>query len=395
MTRESLSPPTTHLTPIRLILFSVGLFAVQTFWGFSMATMPLYLFEITKSETITGIILSGAGIFGIMMPILSGVLSDKINTRWGRRKLLIITGWFLVIVILLLLPSVSSLILIIPLTLLLYASFFTAMVPYFALLPDITPPEMRGLASGMMFFVGGIGILSYLYFGARAWDTCPEMAFSFAAISIAVSVIIMVIGTSEPIEITDSPPLKSFFGRVKKEKNILLFYTGMTLWWGGTWMVNSLFVISAQELFDASVDEAVLGLFITTLSYVLFALPMGILGDKVGQKRLMTWGLVSYGLIFFMVTLITKIHIAYIFMAIAGIDFAVLLAVGYAFFLKLIPKDHAAGFVGIYMACQNGSLLVGPAIGGALMDSFGAQLPFIGAGALILIGFFIFSKIKE
>ena len=98
MTRESLSPPTTHLTPIRLILFSVGLFAVQTFWGFSMATMPLYLFEITKSETITGIILSGAGIFGIMMPILSGVLSEKINTRWGRRKPLIITGWFLVIV---------------------------------------------------------------------------------------------------------------------------------------------------------------------------------------------------------------------------------------------------------------------------------------------------------
>jgi MFS family permease len=122
---------------------------------------------------------------------------------------------------------------------------------------------------------------------------------------------------------------------------------------------------------------------------------MGLLGDRVGQKRLMTWGLVSYGLIFFLVTLIREIHTAYFFMAIAGVDFAILLAVGYAFFLKLIPKDHAAGFVGIYMACQNGSLLVGPAIGGVLMDSFGAQLPFIGAGTLILIGFFIFSRIRE
>jgi Na+/melibiose symporter-like transporter len=395
MTRESHSSPATGITLFRLILFSVGLFAVQTFWGFSMATMPLYLFEITESETLTGIILSGAGIFGILMPILSGVLSDKINTRWGRRKPFIITGWLLVIVILLLLPSVSSLVFIIPLTLLLYASFFTAMVPYFALLPDITPPDMRGLASGMMFFVGGIGILSYLFFGARAWDTSPETSFSFAAISIAVSVFIMFVGTSEPDNSPDSSSPKRFFNEIKKEKNALLLYAGMILWWSGTWMVNSLFVISAQELFGASVDEAVLGLFITTLAYVLFALPMGLLGDRVGQKRLMTWGLVSYGLIFFLVTLIREIHTAYFFMAIAGVDFAILLAVGYAFFLKLIPKDHAAGFVGIYMACQNGSLLVGPAIGGVLMDSFGAQLPFIGAGTLILIGFFIFSRIRE
>lgn len=383
------------LTPLRLILFAVGLFAVQTFWGFSMATMPLYLFDITSSKTITGLILSGAGIFGMTIPILSGILSDKISTRWGRRKPLIISGWFLVIIILLVLPNIRSLIFIIPLTLFLYASFFSAMVPYFALMPDITPPDMRGLASGLMFFVGGIGVLSYLLFGARAWDTCPEVSFSFAAISIAVSVIIMVLGTSEPAKIPDPSPLKGFFREIKKEKNVLMFYTGMIFWWSGTWMVNSLFVISAQELFGASVDEAVLGLFITTLAYVLFALPMGILGDRVGQKRLMTWGLTSYGLIFFLVTLISDIHTAYFFMAIAGIDFAVLLAVGYAFFLKLIPKNHAAGFIGIYMACQNGSLLLGPAIGGFLMDSFGAQLPFIGAGVLIFVGFFIFLRIKE
>lgn len=43
--------------------------------------------------------------------------------------------------------------------------------PYFALLPDTVPVSQRGFASGVMFLVGGAGMLSYLLFAARLWDT--------------------------------------------------------------------------------------------------------------------------------------------------------------------------------------------------------------------------------
>jgi MFS family permease len=383
------------LTPLRLFVFAVGLFAAQTFWGFSMGTMPLYLMGLTNSESIVGLILSGAGIFGLFVPIAAGAISDRLVTPLGRRKPFIVGGWLMVTIILLTLPHVDSLIMAIPLTLLLYASFFCALGPYFALMSDITPPHLRGTASGVMFFVGGLGILTYFLIGARAWDTHPEMSFIVAAVSIVLSVTIMVIGTKEPERAPVTRTQKGLLFAVMREKRVLTFYAALFLWWSGTWMVNSLFVIAAQGLFDASVDEAILGLLISTLAYVVCAFPMGILGDRVGHKKVLMAGLLSYGLIFFSVPLIPDIRSAYFVMALAGMAFSILLSVGYAFLLLLIPKEQTAGFVGIYMACQNGSLLFGPALGGYFIENVGYPFLFFGAGSLIMIGFFILGTIKK
>ena len=74
----------------------MGLFAVQTFWGFTWATLPLYLKRLTDSNAATGVILSTTGITGLIFPVLAGAVSDRISTRFGRRRPLIVLGWLLV-----------------------------------------------------------------------------------------------------------------------------------------------------------------------------------------------------------------------------------------------------------------------------------------------------------
>ncbi|HBJ74738.1 MAG TPA: hypothetical protein DDY86_04290, partial [Syntrophaceae bacterium] len=49
----------------KLMGFAMGLFAVQTFWGFTWATLPLYLKELTGSNLATGMIISTTGITGL------------------------------------------------------------------------------------------------------------------------------------------------------------------------------------------------------------------------------------------------------------------------------------------------------------------------------------------
>ena len=80
------------VTLLKLVGFAMGLFAVQTFWGFTWATLPLYLKELTSSNVVTGIILSTTGITGLFFPVLAGWFSDRINTKLGRRRPLIIAG---------------------------------------------------------------------------------------------------------------------------------------------------------------------------------------------------------------------------------------------------------------------------------------------------------------
>ena len=44
---------------LKLAGFAMGLFAVQTFWGFTWATLPLYLKELTGSNAGTGVTQTG------------------------------------------------------------------------------------------------------------------------------------------------------------------------------------------------------------------------------------------------------------------------------------------------------------------------------------------------
>ena len=73
-------------------------------------------------------------------------------------------------------------------------------------------------------------------------------------------------------------------------------------------------------------------------------------------------------------------------MVLAGGGSGIMLAVSYPLFLKLVPEGKTAGYVGVYMAAQNGTLLIGPALGGLLIDYCGYVTHFIGAAAFILAG---------
>jgi len=379
---------------MRLFLLSMGLYAVQTFWGFSMATLPVHLLEILESETRTGIVIAAAGLFGMSMPIIAGALSDRISTPWGKRKPFIICGWIVVVTILLVMPSVSSEDVIIPLALLLYAAFFVAMGPYFALLPDLAPPEQQGTASGVMFFVGGIGVIAYLFFGGRAWEANHAIPFFWAAGSIVFAVVVMSVGTREP----KHPPVVRKTGdllrRIMTERRAVSFYGGMILWWSGIWMANYFFVIAMQGMFGVTVREAVLVQLLFTVSYVVFALPMGYLGVKAGQKRLTAAGLVLLALVFFITTIIMDFRFVYPLMIFAGASFAIILVVAYSYFITIIPPENTAGFLGVYMACQNGAILIGPALGGYIVETFGPRAMYPCTGILVLLGTLFLFTIK-
>ena len=71
------------------------------------------------------------------------------------------------------------------------------------------------------------------------------------------------------------------------------------------------------------------------------------------------------------------------------------MSVAYPFFLGLIPKYKTAGFVGIYMACQNGTLLIGPAIGGIVIDCFGYVALFVCSALFVFAGLCVFLTVQS
>jgi MFS family permease len=388
---------TTGSSPVpllKLIGFAMGLFAVQTFWGFTWATLPLYLKELTGSNVVTGIILSTTGITGVFFPVLAGWVSDRINTPLGRRRPLIIAGWCLACIMILLLMRIDSLLVALPVIVLAYAGFFFAIGPYFALLPDTVPVSQRSFASGVMFLVGGTGILSYLMFAARLWDTSHTRPFVWVVIAIFTSVAIMCFSVRE---VGAQGPInhKSLLKGLAGEKNLQRFFIGMTLQWVGLWMVSAFFVISCMELLGLTVERAVNAFFVMNASFVFFALPAGLLATKLGLKRTTILGVAILIACFCCIPFIKSYSTLLIFITIAGAGYGTVLAVSYPFFLRLVPEGNTAGFVGLYMACQNGTLLVGPAIAGFMIDRFGYVTLFYGAAVVMLAGMMMYMTVRN
>lgn len=385
--------PTSPVRFPRLAGFALGLFAVQTFWGFTWATLPLYLKELTQSNAATGIILSTTGLTGLFFPVLAGIISDRINTPLGRRRPLIIAGWVLVIAMVLLLMQIHSLVWAMPVIILAYAGFFLAIGPYFALLPDMFPESQRSLASGVMFLIGGTGILSYLMFAARLWDVSHTRPFVWVVIAVCVSVTGMCFSVREsrPAGPVSHPGL---FAGLAGQKNLLKFLAGMALQWIGLWMVSAFFVISCMALFGLSVERAVRAFFAMNASFVCFALPAGLLAKKFGLKRMTILGMIILAISFCCTPWISSYPVLIIFMVIAGAGYGTVLAVSYPFFLSLLPEGNTAGFVGLYHACQNGTLLAGPVIAGFLIDHFGYTTLFYGAAVIMVGGLIVYLTVQ-
>jgi maltose/moltooligosaccharide transporter len=377
-------------TFLQLFIFSTGLFAVQTFWGFNSATLPLYLDELTGSTALTGLVLSIGGVFGAVMPIVIGGLSDRTHTRWGRRKPFILAGWAVVLLFLALLYVTTSMAAAIVFSLFLYAGFFTAIGPYFALLPDLTPVEQRGTAAGMMFLMGGLGILSFMFFGARSWDMGRTLPFACAALGITVSAAVMIAGTREPPAGAPSVFAEGLLGEAFRNRPVLIFLAAMTCWWTGLWMVMVFFVIAVRDMLQVSTENAVMKLLFMIVVYIAFALPAGMLGDRLGQRRVTAAGLAILALSILIMGFTGSIAMVWILLFFAGGGYAVVLTVAYTFYLKLIPADRTAGYMGLYMACQNGALLTGPALAGLLIDTMGPRSMFLCAGAFIAMGLALF-----
>ncbi len=378
---------------MQLAGFAMGLFAVQTYWGFTWATLPLYLKRLTDSNAATGVILSTTGITGLIFPVLAGAVSDRISSRFGRRKPLVIAGWVLVWSMTALLWQIDSLPLALPVIFLAYAGFFFAIGPYFALLPDTVPVQQRSFASGVMFLIGGTGILSYLIFAGRLWETSPTLPFVWVLATIPAAVAVMCLSVRET-QTPQSGKRPGLFAGLARKKNLLKFLAGMTLQWIGLWMVSAFFVITCMALFALSVAQAVQTFFVLNAAFVGFALPAGLLATRLGLKKTTITGVAVMAACLLFVPFIRSYPVLLVFMAIAGAGYGTVLAVSYPFFLRLLPEGNTAGFVGLYQACQNGTLLIGPALAGWMIDRFGYVALFYGAAVILLAGMAMYTAVR-
>jgi MFS family permease len=378
------------VTPARMILLGVGWFGVNVFWAFHSGTMPLFLANFTDSKFTISLVLSLAGLSGLVMPPLAGYLSDRTVGRFGRRRPWVLIGMLGVLACVLGLPHVGAFGAVALLSGLMYFGLRTAETPFLSLLPDITPQEQRATASGVMNLLGSVGLISCFVVSALVWERSPAALFAIVGVASFGFVLVSTSLMREPEapQRAETPPLSplAYLKSVTEERNAMKFLIAQFFWWLGFWMISTFLILFVAEELEVAEGQAFLVPMAFSVVATVVMLPMGMLGDRFGRKGILSWMIMLWAVAGLAIALSQNLTHALLTVGFTAIPFAAVMAVGYAFLLDLIPGERTAEFVGISVLSIAAAQVVGPLIGGELIDLLGYRWLFPVASVAQLVG---------
>src|SRR5215469_4156330 len=132
--------------------------------------------------------------------------------------------------------------------------------------------------------------------------------------------------------------------------------------------------------------EAELGLLYTGYSIgVLVATPLcGWLGDRLGYRRLMLWGVFLSAAALAVIGVVPHLHLLFLGRLLQGGAAAASWTAGLALIAEHYPEKRVE-MMGLALMGSTGGSLLGPVIGGSLYEVGGYMLPFTTTGALVAI----------
>ena len=134
--------------------------------------------------------------------------------------------------------------------------------------------------------------------------------------------------------------------------------------------------------------------FLYNMTVSIFAIPFGKLSDRIGRKKVLTWGYLLFALVYGGFAIATRPLAFVIIFVLYGIFTAMTAGVERALIAEISPKELKGTMLGLHSTVAGIALLPASVICGFLWDAFGSAVPFLfGAGmsllaAVLLVLFF-------
>ncbi|MBY0098516.1 MFS transporter [Mesobacillus maritimus] len=397
----------------KIFVIGSGFLALSLAWAFYNAYMPLILGDFIDSRAIRGAIMGLDNLLAVLLIPIIGTWSDKIDTRIGNRLPFIVIGMPLAALTFILIPfaSLSTFWILIFVDIIFLLAMTIYRAPVIALMPDHTPPEKRSTANGIINLMGGIGAIIALFGLSTLYGMNRPYPFIVAGLLLLSTFILLffTVDRNPPYaEKTKDEVLasNSFLDgyrllKTKEFRGHLFVLIAIFLYFIGFTGVESQFTVYAVEFLNMKESTAGFTLGFFSLSFVLFAVPAGILGSKWGKAPSMLIGLIVQPIIFVSIPLIpilgrmipelNQVLLLQVMLFIGGIAWAFINVQAYPLVADLGGKSRIGYFTGLYYLFSMASAIVAPGILGLLMDVFTHSALFYGS-AFTFIGAYYFLR---
>lgn len=159
---------------------------------------------------------------------------------------------------------------------------------------------------------------------------------------------------------------------------------------------SDFFVILRAQNLGAPLFQIVLMLVLWNVAEAAFSLPMGILSDRLGRKRVIMLGWVIYALVYLGFAVSSTIWQIWLLFACYGIYYGIVQGVARAFVADLVTEERRGTAYGLYHGVVGLTLLPASLIAGWLWDAISPAAPFyLGAGLAFVAMLGLMTLVKE
>ena len=299
-------------------------------FGASITLVPLFI----------GIIMTFDNIFGVIFQPTFGKLSDRCHSKLGKRRPFIVTGAPISAVLFALIPIVALKTNSVAATMVIIILFVFVMslwrAPVVALMPDLTPPELRSEGNAVINLTGSVGsligmvagtIASFIYVALFGQYTDEAQTFPIVFI---IGSVVMVIGSlvllffvkeedtsikikADKNQMLDAKAKRAAEKAAKKaekeerkkqkltkaeRKSLVFMLFSLFFLFCAANAITTFFSLFAAEILHLKTAKATILMAVFGLCAGAAAIPAGKLGTKWGRKKTIMAGLCTFLAVF-------------------------------------------------------------------------------------------------
>ena len=399
--------------------------ALSAFWfGMNFLWIPLTT-NLLQSQvdqvvprdlqnTAIGVAIGVGGLLAVTVPPLVGAWSDRMHTRFGRRRPIMVAGTLLTLPGLALMATAGSYVQILVGIVIIQFFFNAAGAAYAGIIPDVVPAQQFGKASGYLATMTQLGIAGgnglAVVLGS---NRIIYLAFTVVIVATLVPTIWAARGEgTTPVEIPPKRPLgetvAEFLRPLHEGDFAWVVFTRLMISAGITTVLYNLHnffrdvVLGPSQSSDTFTPE---WLLITVATAVPFGFFGGLISDRLGRRKLFVYvsgaaqGLVAVVFILLYPTsipFVLALGVAY------GVGYGLYYAVDWALACDTLPdKSKSAKDMGIFHIALTLPQALIPFLGGPLIDALngphgngGYRVVFAAGIVFLALGTVFVSRIK-
>ncbi len=400
----------------RTFFIGMAFMSITSFWQLYDNIIPLILqnnFGI--GETLTGGIMAIDNVLALFLLPLFGSLSDRVDTRIGKRTPFILGGTGFAVVLMMIIPYSANtsnfplFFISLGLVLLVMGTYRS---PAVALMPDLTPKVHRSSANAVINLMGAVGGITTLLFISFLVPkgSLPDYTSVFLAVAIfmlvAVAILFTTIKEKKLLkQVADSPDYKEEqrseaqdkSGDMPKDVKRSLYFilASIFLWFTAYNAITTAFSRYATRVWGMEGGSFAGALMVATGAAIVSYIPIGFISSKIGRKKTIIIGIItmstSYFFGYFFLEPTPMINVVFAF---TGFGWAAINVNSYPMVVEMSKSGDIGKYTGLYYSFSMAAQVFTPIFSGFLLEnvSYRTLFPYAVVFSLLSLCTMLFVK---